>query len=170
MTKIERKEYQRKWRESHKGYYKLYCEKNKYQISANRKRWWATHKKKHIEYENTRKKKYIYKPESEKVSKHKNYYLWVHAKRRAKKSKVPFTIKVTDIIMMEHCPYLNIPLYRGNKIHCANSPSIDRIVPEKGYIPENIQVISYKANLMKNDASIDRLIIFANNILRIHSS
>jgi UDP-N-acetylenolpyruvoylglucosamine reductase len=42
-----------------------------------------------------------------------------------------------------------------------NSPSIDKIVPEKGYIDGNVQVISLKANVMKNNATPDDLRRFA---------
>ena len=34
-----------------------------------------------------------------------------------------------------------------------NSPSLDRIVPELGYIPSNVVVISYKANAIKRNAT-----------------
>ena len=36
-------------------------------------------------------------------------------------------------------------------------PTLDRIDSNKGYIKENIQVISFKANRLKNNATIDEL-------------
>ncbi len=59
-----------------------------------------------------------------------------------------------------HCPILGIELKRGCEQKVAN-PSVDRIVPEKGYVPGNIQIISNKANMMKNSASLDELMKFA---------
>lgn len=36
-----------------------------------------------------------------------------------------------------------------------NSPSIDRIDPAKGYIKGNIAVISWRANMLKNNMSVE---------------
>ena len=47
------------------------------------------------------------------------------------------------------------------------SPSLDRIIPEKGYVKGNIIVVSLKANTMKNNATIEEiknLYDFYNNI------
>jgi hypothetical protein len=37
------------------------------------------------------------------------------------------------------------------------TPSIDRIDPKKGYVKENIIVVSMKANRIKTDATIDEI-------------
>lgn len=42
-----------------------------------------------------------------------------------------------------------------------SSPSVDRIIPEKGYIKGNIAVISIKANGIKTDATPDEIIMVA---------
>jgi hypothetical protein len=38
-----------------------------------------------------------------------------------------------------------------------NSPSIDRIDSTKGYTPDNIQIISWKANRIKGYATLQEL-------------
>jgi hypothetical protein len=38
-----------------------------------------------------------------------------------------------------------------------NSPSIDQIVPGGGYVPGNVRIISWKANRLKSNATIDDL-------------
>ena len=42
-----------------------------------------------------------------------------------------------------------------------NSPSLDRIDPGKGYVKGNVQVISMQANRMKNDGSIEELLLLS---------
>lgn len=89
----------------------------------------------------------------------------------AKKKGLEFSIKASDIKIPSHCPYLGIPIEvtvgEGNR---PNGPSVDRLDNNKGYTPDNIQVISSLANRMKNSASIDQLMIFAENVIRLHSS
>lgn len=83
------------------------------------------------------------------------------AKERAKKKGLEFNIDFYDIVIPEFCPILGIKLQNGTGKPQASSPSLDRIDQSRGYIKGNIQVISYKANTMKNDASVEMLLRFA---------
>lgn len=38
-----------------------------------------------------------------------------------------------------------------------NSPSLDRMIPALGYVASNVRVISYRANAIKRDATLDEL-------------
>jgi hypothetical protein len=99
--------------------------------------------------------------------------IWYRAKKSSyrKKYNHDFNISVNDIIIPEVCPYLGIPISTEiNDIDKPNYYSIDRIDSSKGYVKGNIQIISKLANTMKNNATIDELIIFAQNILKIHSN
>lgn len=49
-----------------------------------------------------------------------------------------------------------------------NSPSLDKIVPSKGYVVGNIQVISYKANRLKGDCSLEDLLNFADWVIETY--
>jgi hypothetical protein len=76
------------------------------------------------------------------------------AKARAKTFNLPFTITPADVknVWPEDgsCPILGIPLSRNvGKGPSPNSPSLDRLVPELGYVPGNIAIISMRANLIK---------------------
>lgn len=89
------------------------------------------------------------------------------AKFRAKETGREFTIDISDIIIPSHCPILGIPLEIQTKSGgTINSPSLDRIDSSKGYIKENIQVVSRLANQMKANANKDQMITFAHWILK----
>lgn len=78
--------------------------------------------------------------------------MWIAAKNRAKARDIPFTITVADIVIPEFCPALGIRLERSSKRLQPNSPSLDRRVPKLGYVPDNVSVISNRANILKNNA------------------
>lgn len=85
-----------------------------------------------------------------------SYMLW-QVKSRAKKSNIPFNLEHRDIIIPPICPVLGIRLEINSGHSGENSPSVDRIVPELGYVKGNIKIISNKANSIKNNASIQDL-------------
>ena len=93
----------------------------------------------------------------------------VTARSRSKLKNIPFDLKVTDIIIPDICPILKIPITTGvEKLH-KGSPSLDRIIPEMGYTPTNIQTISHKANCMKQDLNPTQLCLFAEWIKNTYS-
>lgn len=76
------------------------------------------------------------------------------AKQRSTNSNIPFDITYEDFDVPSVCPALGIPLTLHNKQGgCANSPSLDRIHPEKGYTKGNVCIISKRANSIKSDAT-----------------
>jgi len=89
--------------------------------------------------------------------KNHTYWLWKGLKSKSKRKNIPFIIEVKDIIIPENCPILGIKLVINKSHGKDDSPSVDRIIPSLGYIPSNIIVISYRANKIKNNATIDEL-------------
>lgn len=89
------------------------------------------------------------------------YRLWAGAKARAKKKGVPFDISPDDVYALvantEVCPALGIPFCWSNNKLLDDSPTLDRLVPELGYVKGNIAVISAKANRIKNNAGVGDL-------------
>lgn len=84
--------------------------------------------------------------------------MWISARYRANAKGIPFTITVEDIVIPECCPVLGMRLVlRTGRGSNNDSPSLDRINPRKGYVPGNVSVISYRANRIKNDASLEEL-------------
>lgn len=93
-------------------------------------------------------------------------HMVTRAKERALKKGLDFNITVDDITIPEVCPLLEIPIIIGNKDDYENSPSLDRKDNTKGYIKENVWIISKKANSMKNSATPEELGTFCKNILK----
>lgn len=90
--------------------------------------------------------------------------LFNKARSRAKKCGFDFNLELIDIKIPEYCPLLSIKLDSwGHRDVC---PSLDRIDNTKGYIKDNIWIISFKANRMKNTATAQELYTFAQNILK----
>jgi hypothetical protein len=89
------------------------------------------------------------------------HVLFLQIKSRCKKRNIPFNIEESDIVIPEKCPVLGIDIFFGAKHFCYNSPSVDRIDNDKGYIKGNIMVISYRANTLKNNGTLEehRLIV-----------
>lgn len=56
---------------------------------------------------------------------------------------------------------MNVPFDKSRRY----SRSLDRIIPELGYVPGNVQVISQLANAMKWDSTREERIAFANWVL-----
>lgn len=79
------------------------------------------------------------------------------AKQRAKIQGIPFSIKEEDIICVRKCPILGIPLQYGLNKSSNASPSLDRIIPSKGYVKGNIAVMSLRANRLKSNATYQEI-------------
>lgn len=83
------------------------------------------------------------------------------ARASAKKHGVPFSLTKADLEPApSHCPILGLELVysavpRGTSRN--NAASLDRFIPELGYVPGNCSIISYRANTIKNDGSIEEL-------------
>lgn len=95
--------------------------------------------------------------------------MYKSAKDRAKRDGLPFDIEIEDIVIPEKCPVFGIKLEVGDNYNKMNSPSLDKIIPEKGYVKGNIIVVSVKANTMKSNATIEemkRLYEFYDNLIR----
>lgn len=137
-----------------RGYYlarkEYYLEQNKQWRNANKEHRAAHAAKRHKERKEN-------SPE---------LYLWKYAKARAKYDALDFDLEIEDIKIPDVCPYMGTNFEMGDKQKAA---SLDRTDSTKGYTKDNIQVISYLANRMKSNASIEQLIQFAKGVLVVHS-
>ena len=78
------------------------------------------------------------------------------AQRHARDHNVPFDLTPEYVKTLwplnGKCPALGIDLLFGKDTASPNSPSIDRLIPELGYIKTNVAIISMRANRIKSDA------------------
>jgi hypothetical protein len=89
------------------------------------------------------------------------------SKSRALAKGLEHTITLEDIQIPNKCPLLGIEIKdntgngRGN---CRDSPSLDRLDSSKGYTPDNVWVISNRANEIKSNATLEELETIAANL------
>jgi hypothetical protein len=86
------------------------------------------------------------------------------AKERAAKAGVPFNLVDEDILIPSFCPALGVRLKRalGSTGPGEASPTLDRIIPGRGYVPGNVVVVSNKANRAKSNLTVEELVAVAN--------
>lgn len=82
--------------------------------------------------------------------------LWDRAQKRAHRRNVAFTLPRGSFHIPKTCPALGLPLRTGSR-RSSGSPSLDRIEPSRGYVPDNVRVISDRANRLKGDCSLEEL-------------
>lgn len=86
---------------------------------------------------------------------------------RAKQNGIEFNLELDDIVIPDTCPVLGIPISRDGNME--NWPSLDRINPEAGYTKDNVIVVSFLANRIKNNATVEQLGKVYNFYEQIHS-
>ena len=80
--------------------------------------------------------------------KHPKKMMLYRARNNARIKGMACDITEDDIIIPDMCPVLGIPLIHnaGTRRRSPNAPSIDRIDCSKGYTKDNVRVISWRAN------------------------
>lgn len=91
------------------------------------------------------------------------------AKTRAKNKNVPIDLDFEYIksIATDMCPIFNVPLIyfgttKGSGNTQKNTASLDRIIPELGYVKDNVVFISHWANTIKSNATEKELYAVAD--------
>jgi hypothetical protein len=107
---------------------------------------------------------------------HREAMILSRCKYKAKKTGLLFNLTIEDIIIPDVCPVLNISIRKLSledevqKGYHPNAPSIDRIIPALGYTKGNVRIISARANLLKNDATISELELVLEDLKRLHEN
>lgn len=84
--------------------------------------------------------------------------MFTSARRRALQQGLAFDLELADVETPVHCPVFGFALKYNNPVLADSSPTLDRIWPEFGYVKGNVRVISWKANRLKNNASLEDLL------------
>ncbi len=137
---------------------KLYYEQRKEYYKAQNQVWRDANKQ--------HRKEHAAKKHKERKQRNPELYLWKYAKARSKYDNMDFDLELSDIVIPEVCPYFKVPFQMSDKQLAA---SLDRIDSTKGYTKDNVRVISYMANRMKNNATEEQLIAFAKGVLDVHT-
>lgn len=96
-------------------------------------------------------------------------FLYYDAKKRAKKWGMVFDL-TSPLLIPALCPVLGIPLVSSSgtgRARTPNSPSYDRIDSSRGYTRDNVRVISWRANQLKNEATPEETALLYADSLRI---
>lgn len=95
-------------------------------------------------------------------------------KSSAKKRGIVFTITKADLWEIDvpiTCPILGIPMKVDiSRKLSDNSISYDRIDNSKGYEVDNLMILSYRANRLKSDASLQEMKLLAEFYSNVDTS
>jgi hypothetical protein len=105
---------------------------------------------------------------TQKYDKTTDFGMWVWRSKNGVKASArsKLTIKDYEDIRATHCPLLGIELtYKscGNNRTPDNYATLDRIDSTKGYVPGNVQILSFRANTLKGDATLEELKLVIKN-------
>lgn len=79
------------------------------------------------------------------------------ARRAARLKKLPFLLTIADIKIPAACPVFGVPFHLRGGVKGRRSPwapSLDRLRPTKGYVAGNVRVISWRANGLKSNGTV----------------
>ncbi len=103
------------------------------------------------------------------IQDNQNIRLFNSCKSNAKRKGLEFDLEIEDVVIPTHCIYLGWELTNtSNQGRVDTNASIDRIDSSKGYTKDNIIIISDLANKMKNSSTMEQLLTFARNVIKLH--
>lgn len=108
--------------------------------------------------------KYYYRNRDKILLKKRSYklnspeeYILKGTSSRVKDRGINFDLVIDDIVIPEVCPVFKTPLKFSETTRQATTPSIDRIDNSVGYTRKNISIISWRANRLKNNLTIEEV-------------
>ena len=108
--------------------------------------------------------------------KYKAYQLYHAAKARSKSKNIPFNLSlelIEEKMKTGKCECTGIEFYikpyskREEYVQInPHSPSIDRLIPELGYVDDNIQLVCDQFNKMKSDKTMEQTYFLARQFIK----
>lgn len=101
---------------------------------------------------------------------------YARSKERAKKNNLAFDLLRVDVVKaLEErdgkCAYCGTCLdFQSSMSDRWASASIDRVIPDLGYVPSNVVVSCYKCNATKNNSTPEELQALAEAVARVVKS
>lgn len=175
-SKFEPKEYARAWRtanrESQNAYKRTYYQENRERIRAKARAWYQENKeriaaKRRVNYEATLEKE---RSQQRKWSAKKPRW-WAligSARARAKKAGLPFDLdhEWAEKRWTGRCELTGIEFSAKQPGGPGMfSPSIDRIVPERGYVKDNCRFILHAVNSFRQNGTDAQMVEIAKALI-----
>lgn len=91
-------------------------------------------------------------------------------KHNAKSRGILWQLDFGDVIWNTHCPVLGMELDYFSEGRQENSASFDKLDPGKGYVVGNVQIISWRANRIKNDGDAQEHRLIADYLDKLSST
>ena len=140
-------------------------------VRANNRKHYEAHKEERLAYN----KQWRLEHEGHNVAynkkwtaEHRAEALLRMARKRVKQDGVECNIDLSDIVIPEFCPVLGIKIDCSAPSRADNIPSLDRIDPAKGYVKGNVWVISWKANHLKTNNTLETLHALTRALERLY--
>jgi len=95
-----------------------------------------------------------------------DFDFWVKRSRTGNTARTKLSVEYYKTLFVTHCPLLGLELtYEncGQKAAPNNYATLDRIDSSKGYVKGNVQILSFRANTIKGDASLEELKLIIKN-------
>lgn len=142
---------------------KSYREVHRDKIKERSRQWYLTHKEHSRKLGRAWRARLSADPHSSKNSILIAKHILRGAHDRARRLKVEFSLTPQDILPLPvYCPMLQHELLYITSRGSQNSipegaASIDRINNKRGYVSGNVHIISWRANHVKNNATVEEL-------------
>jgi hypothetical protein len=89
-------------------------------------------------------------------------------KGNAKVSGTPFKITLSDIGDFPlFCPILGIPITPNAHSRAPGLPSVDRLIPELGYVPGNVRWVSFRGNQLRSNGTAEEHWLLVKDDVRV---
>ena len=85
-----------------------------------------------------------------------------NAKHRARRNNLPYnlTLEFVEALLMttKTCPICGVTLVASRSSHnVLTTPSVDKLIPSRGYVEDNVNIICWRCNSLKNNATPEEL-------------